>query len=364
MGASIIKFPFFLFCFLCLPYFIESSVGNCLNNQCSKEGPGIAFPFRLKGRQPERCGYPGFDLTCDNMNRTIIELPFSGRFLVKDIKYGGTYNEILLHDPDDCLPRRLLNPLNLSGTPFIGNEYQIYSFFSCQTNTSSSFYPGRDISCLSNATHRVFATTSTSSRSLWTNANCRLNSTITVPVDYISDVYREYPWFPYESVLKVTWNWKKPWCKQNCNKDSSFPTFEEGHKFPDVPTAGKTFLMVIGIIIPTVIVAAVCYSVSRIKGFCFGAGNEVTNSLASQLVTITTGLDGSAIQSFPTVVLGDSGRLPNPDSNTCAICLSEYQPKETIKTLPACNHLFHAYCIDSWVHLNSTCPVCRISLIP
>ncbi|XP_026424582.1 putative RING-H2 finger protein ATL21A isoform X2 [Papaver somniferum] len=299
MGASIIKFPFFLFCFLCLPYFIESSVGNCLNNQCSKEGPGIAFPFRLKGRQPERCGYPGFDLTCDNMNRTIIELPFSGRFLVKDIKYGGTYNEILLHDPDDCLPRRLLNPLNLS-----------------------------------------------------------------VPVDYISDVYREYPWFPYESVLKVTWNWKKPWCKQNCNKDSSFPTFEEGHKFPDVPTAGKTFLMVIGIIIPTVIVAAVCYSVSRIKGFCFGAGNEVTNSLASQLVTITTGLDGSAIQSFPTVVLGDSGRLPNPDSNTCAICLSEYQPKETIKTLPACNHLFHAYCIDSWVHLNSTCPVCRISLIP
>ncbi|KAI3886804.1 hypothetical protein MKW98_017156 [Papaver atlanticum] len=360
MGASIIIFPFFFFCFLCLPYFIESSVENCLNNQCSKEGPGIAFPFRLKGRQPERCGYPGFDLTCDNMNRTVLEMPFSGRFLVKDIKYGGTYNEILIHDPDDCLTRRLLNPLNLSGTPFIGNEYQIYSFFRCKTNISSSFYPGRDISCLSNATHKVFATSSTGYDRLWRNVNCTLIGTIPVPVKFISGVYDNYPMFYHETVLELTWNWKKPWFKQNCDKDSNFPSYGGG---PDVPSGGKTFLIVICIIIPTVIVAAVCYSVSRIKGFCFGAGNEVTNSLASQLVTITTGLDSSAIQSFPTIVVGDSGRLSNPDSNTCAICLSEYHPKETMKTLPTCNHVFHAYCIDAWLHLNSTCPVCRISLI-
>ncbi|KAI3862493.1 hypothetical protein MKX03_011581 [Papaver bracteatum] len=362
MGASFIKFPFLLFSFLCLPYFIESGVGNCQNNQCSKEEPGIAFPFRLKARQPERCGYPGFDLTCDNMNRTSLELPFSGRFVVKDIKYGGTYNEILLHDPDDCLPRRLLNQLNLSGTPFIGNEYQNYSFFSCQSNTlSSSVDSGRDISCLSNATHKVFATSSTGYGRLSRNVNCTLIDTIPVPVKFISGVYDNYPMFYYETVLALTWKWKKPWCKQNCDKDSNFPSYGGG---PDVPRGGKTFLIVICIIIPTVIVAAVSYSVSHIKGFCFGAGNEVTNSLSSQLVTVTTGLDGSAIQSFPTVVLGDSGRLPNPDSNTCVICLSEYQPKETIKTLPTCNHLFHAYCIDAWLHLNSTCPVCRIYLIP
>ncbi|RZC84827.1 hypothetical protein C5167_047605 [Papaver somniferum] len=359
MGASIIIFLFFLFCFLCLPHFIVSSSGNCLNNQCSKEAPGIAFPFRLKGRQAERCGYPGYDLTCDNMNRTILELPFSGRFVVKDIKYGGTDHEILLHDPDDFLPRRLLNQLNLSGTPFIGYKYQNYSFFSCRSDTlSSSFDSGRDISCLSNTAHKVFATSSIGYGRLWSNVNCTLIATIQVPVKFISNAYDDYPRFYYETVLELTWNWKKPWCKKNCDdKDSNFPSY--GGRL-DVLSGGKTFPIAIGIIIPTVIVVAICYIVSRIRGFCFGAGNiESTNS--SQLVTITTGLDEFAIQSFPTIVLGESGRLPDPANNICVICLSEYQPKEKVKILPSCSHCFHSACINDWLHLNSTCPVCRIS---
>ncbi|KAI3935138.1 hypothetical protein MKX01_031405 [Papaver californicum] len=363
MGASIISiFPFFLLCFFCLPYFIASAVENCLNNQCSREAPGIAFPFRLKGSQGEKCGYPGFDLTCDNMNRTLLELPFSGRFFVSDIKYGRTFNQIQLQDPDNCLARRFLNQLNLSGTPFIGNEYQNYSFFSCRSNTSFSIYSGRDISCLSNATHKVFATTSTSSSSIWKDTNCSLIATTTVPVNHISDSYYDYPWFPYEPVLELTWNWKAPWCKRNCDKDSNFPSYGGG---PGVHSGGKPLLIiVVGILIPAVFTTAVCYSALRMKGFCFGAGNEIPNSSQLVIISIPTGIDGPAIQSFPTLVLGESRRLPDPDNNTCAICLSEYQPKETLKSLPACFHYFHADCVDAWLHLKSTCPVCRISPVP
>lgn len=73
------------------------------------------------------------------------------------------------------------------------------------------------------------------------------------------------------------------------------------------------------------------------------------------------GLDGSIIEKYPKTLLGESGRLPRPNDNTCPICLSEYQPKETLRTIPECNHNFHAHCIDRWLKMNATCPLCRNS---
>ncbi|KAI3977089.1 hypothetical protein MKX01_004064 [Papaver californicum] len=358
MGASsIIILPFFLLlCFFCFPHFIIArSVENCANNRCSKFATSILYPFRIKGRQGERCGYPGFDLTCDNMSRTVLQLPFSEPFFVQGINYGSTHNEIQLEDPDNCLARRFLNQLNLSGTPFIEIEYQTYSFFSCKSDT---YDPVKDISCLSNSSHQVFATANTS----WARANCTLIATVPVPVE--SGMYKyEYPWFRYTNVLHLTWNWKAPHSKRNgCNTKSNFPSFRD----PDVPRrGGNIFLLVMGILIPTGIATYFCYIILKSKGFFSGRGTEGTSSWSSssELVTITTGLDVSAVQTLPTIVVGESGRLPNPDHYTCSICLSEYQPKETLKTSPACNHCFHADCIDVWLRLNSTCPVCRISLV-
>ncbi|KAI3983058.1 hypothetical protein MKX01_035339 [Papaver californicum] len=357
MGASIIILPFFLFHFLSLPYFIASNENCAKNNRCSKDKHVISYPFRMKGCQGERCGYPGFDLICDNMNRTVLDLPFSEPFFVNNIIYGSTFNEIELEDPDNCLAGRLLNQLNLSGTPFIGIEYQNYSFFSCQSHI---YDPVKNISCLGNSTHRVFATAySTSTSSSLPRANCTLIATVPVPVlEYVSDPY-EYPWFPYTNVLHLTWNWKAPYWKRNCNKKSNFLSFRD----PVVPNGiGNISLIVIGIVIPTVIATVLCYMVFTSQGFLSGGGTgtELTN-YSTQLVTITTGLDGFAVPSFPTIVVAEGERLPNPDNDTCSICLSEYQPKETLKTLPACNHCFHVECIDVWLRLNSTCPVCRIS---
>ncbi|PIN09209.1 hypothetical protein CDL12_18215 [Handroanthus impetiginosus] len=74
-----------------------------------------------------------------------------------------------------------------------------------------------------------------------------------------------------------------------------------------------------------------------------------------------SGLDRPTIESYPTTVLGESRRLPNPSDGTCPICLSDYQPKETLRSIPECNHYFHADCIDEWLKLNGTCPLCRNS---
>lgn len=72
------------------------------------------------------------------------------------------------------------------------------------------------------------------------------------------------------------------------------------------------------------------------------------------------GLDRATIESYPKLVLGESGRLPRAGGDTvCTICLSEYRPKETLSAIPDCNHFFHEECIGEWLKLNGTCPVCR-----
>ena len=70
-------------------------------------------------------------------------------------------------------------------------------------------------------------------------------------------------------------------------------------------------------------------------------------------------LDKPTIESYPKTIVGVSGRQPKPNDNTCPICLSRYKPKQTLRTIPKCNHYFHAYCIDKWLRMNASCPVCR-----
>lgn len=79
----------------------------------------------------------------------------------------------------------------------------------------------------------------------------------------------------------------------------------------------------------------------------------------------TTGLDESTIESYEKMVVGESRRVPGPNNNGCCwICLSEYNSKETIRLIPECKHCFHADCIDEWLRINTTCPVCRNSPSP
>ncbi|CAM0901552.1 unnamed protein product [Alopecurus aequalis] len=44
---------------------------------------------------------------------------------------------------------------------------------------------------------------------------------------------------------------------------------------------------------------------------------------------------------------------------TCPICIHEIQAGERSRTLPACRHVFHLACIDTWLLRKSQCPMCR-----
>ncbi|WOG86377.1 hypothetical protein DCAR_0205580 [Daucus carota subsp. sativus] len=87
--------------------------------------------------------------------------------------------------------------------------------------------------------------------------------------------------------------------------------------------------------------------------------NLPTRIITPEPPRFVLGLDKLTIESYPMTVLGESKRLPKPSDSTCAICLSEYKPNDTLRTVPECNHYFHSHCIDEWLKLNATCPVCR-----
>ncbi|KAK2983689.1 hypothetical protein RJ640_023223 [Escallonia rubra] len=127
----------------------------CKVARCSHKGPLIGFPFRLNFLQPEHCGYPGFTLTCNPNNQTVLRLPSSVNLLVKKIDYG--LQTVQLQDPNSCLPKQLPN-LNLSDSPFefTGYSESLYnlSLFNCSPPERSL---GGLIPCLSVGGYRVYA---------------------------------------------------------------------------------------------------------------------------------------------------------------------------------------------------------------
>ncbi|GJW56457.1 hypothetical protein Tco_0103188, partial [Tanacetum coccineum] len=100
-----------------LLFFVFESIYSkdvCSPAFCSFMGPEVRFPFRLVDRQPSSCGFPGFDLSCNEKNQTILKLPSSRSSIVIVISYA---TQVIRIDPDFCGPERLVG-IKLAGTPF------------------------------------------------------------------------------------------------------------------------------------------------------------------------------------------------------------------------------------------------------
>ena len=50
------------------------------------------------------------------------------------------------------------------------------------------------------------------------------------------------------------------------------------------------------------------------------------------------------------------------ENNSCAICHSQFQNSDIIRTINSCSHFFHANCIEQWFQSHNNCPVCRGTL--
>ncbi|KAI3862151.1 hypothetical protein MKW92_020631 [Papaver armeniacum] len=204
---GIIKYSFFFFVFL--PYLIEGAgAEKCpIYQWCTKDEPTVRFPFTLKGRGSEVCGSPGYELACDEINKTVLELPFSGKFLVRNVY--SFLQKIEIYDPDNCLPKRILK-LNLSGTPYqlgeVGVSYQIYSFLNCSSTIDSLLKITTKVThirCLSSSTHTIIATNVPTTNIATLNTSCVRIADVPIPN---SAIKKDVP-VDFNENYVLSWSW-------------------------------------------------------------------------------------------------------------------------------------------------------------
>ncbi|TKY65383.1 RING-H2 finger protein ATL67 [Spatholobus suberectus] len=86
-----------------------------------------------------------------------------------------------------------------------------------------------------------------------------------------------------------------------------------------------------------------------------GDGNDQNN---------LSGLPISIINSYHTFPYGKTnGATTCAHDTTCSICISDYEESEMLRMMPQCRHYFHRDCVDKWLKVNASCPVCRNSLV-
>ncbi|KAK1367116.1 Non-specific serine/threonine protein kinase [Heracleum sosnowskyi] len=54
---------------------VSAADHECRIRRCSHDGPEIRFPFWIRDKQPERCGYPGFQVFCDR-GKTLLPVQY------------------------------------------------------------------------------------------------------------------------------------------------------------------------------------------------------------------------------------------------------------------------------------------------
>ncbi|KAJ8622251.1 hypothetical protein MRB53_030780 [Persea americana] len=163
---------------------------SCKPDRCSRDGPLIRFPFRINDsrRQPERCGYPGFDLFCKDKH-TYIHFPYleRGYVLVERIDYKKQI--LTIADSKSCLWGLLFSSPNL--TAAIADKYgwtdkygwRLHTLFNCSKNVDFGYFEVSRIPCLSDAEHDAFVVNSDPGVG-YLPVSCQPIKSISVPILY------------------------------------------------------------------------------------------------------------------------------------------------------------------------------------
>ncbi|KAK4485332.1 hypothetical protein RD792_007969 [Penstemon davidsonii] len=195
---------------------------DCQPTRCHKSGPIIRFPFRLKGRQPEHCGYPGFDLSCNSHKSLEFDfqfpirastrntvLPIFAKAKVQAIDYQAQVIRVIVLN-GSCFPTRVPEFNATTSSPFqvynIESSFDWFTLFNCSTTTDNQSSLGPIHICDDTKDFKIYAYESTIS-TLPSILNCKkMYSTSYIPQEIFNSP-KKYS-FPEESYL----HWPKPFC--------------------------------------------------------------------------------------------------------------------------------------------------------
>jgi|UniRef100_A0A2N9GZG8 hypothetical protein len=91
----------------------------------------------------------------------------------------------------------------------------------------------------------------------------------------------------------------------------------------------------------------------------------ITTATDRDLNNMERGLDEATVHSYPKLLYSQV-KLQKGDStpSCCSICLADYKDTEMLRMLPDCAHIFHFKCVDPWLRMHPSCPICRNSPVP
>ncbi|XP_040991596.1 RING-H2 finger protein ATL70-like [Juglans microcarpa x Juglans regia] len=125
-------------------------------------------------------------------------------------------------------------------------------------------------------------------------------------------------------------------------------------------------LIIVAVIITMAMASYYCtrrYSGSETYNRNVSLTTSTTGDIGSSrsVVIEVIGLDEAALHRFPKLLYSQVKLNKAGDSTAsacCSICLADYRDTDLLRLLPDCGHLFHRKCVDPWLRLHPTCPIC------
>lgn len=136
----------------------------------------------------------------------------------------------------------------------------------------------------------------------------------------------------------------------NMPKSSNSSASEQAKNHGDNVFIFSFFTALFGFILLTLISYVVCRRRFSINDD--NTGSNTTSNNANR-----RGVNPSLVEQFPTVLYDEYVR--KEDGLMCSICVMEFEDTEVLRLLPKCEHSFHNECIEEWLKIRKSCPICR-----
>ena len=84
-------------------------------------------------------------------------------------------------------------------------------------------------------------------------------------------------------------------------------------------------------------------------------------NLRESLNKIENPTDVDILEQIPESEIEDTSQL-SEDKRECIVCLTNFRKSDKITILP-CTHMFHSFCVETWLKKKDFCPVCKIKIV-
>ena len=129
--------------------------------------------------------------------------------------------------------------------------------------------------------------------------------------------------------------------------------------------AGKSPIYVTDVVMLVVQYGQIClpciFAIAMVPVFCFCLPCVIRLLASLHDPVAGRGATKRDLARLPTVPYSENMELLKGEDPCCSVCISDYEKGDKLRVLP-CKHLFHVDCVDQWLSVNATCPLCRKSI--